>query len=592
MFSRAKTPPDAMPVVDASAEVQALADRLDSARGRRDLLRGDAATVLVEVPSEKELAAVREQAEWRREELRKAARAELSEQLAAAEALRQANKTIRDADIRDAIDARKALAEQRRADTPASTVAELHRYSRWTRYGCAAIIAAGMVWSAINVQHNMAPGGKTDPLFWASFLVEGMISGLLVIIALGTAKVRDAAGLTPSSGTRWAEIGLFLLTLGLNTYPYVRQSHWYDAGLHAIAPAMIGATLLVLHSLGADYAEARRVVAERITDTDLTVHLPSLPSVQTAQPTVHGEGSYPTAQPETEHRATVHPEPVSDTAHRAPVAASDTVHRAPVVPDDTVQSPRTAQPQTAHRAAGADATRTDVYTVQHEVRTVQHTEQPRTVTGVDASRPDTLGSLEEDAVAESDTAVGAAPLPERTDWIVAEKPAVEADSSVETEHPVTGVEQSAEATPSTVQPGTEQFASTVHPDAVGDTEHRAAEPETVHPDADTVQHTEQPETVHRAPEAATERHTAVDDTEMWVLAAEVHSRLRRTKFSVEDIARVLIAHRRQGLGVDRIYRDKIGPHRSVTTNWLEWAEQIEQERAAEMAPVITLRERG
>lgn len=72
----------------------------------------------------------------------------------------------------------------------------------------------------------------------------------------------------------------------------------------------------------------------------------------------------------------------------------------------------------------------------------------------------------------------------------------------------------------------------------------------------------------------------------------MHGRLRRTRFSVEDVARVLIAHRRDGLGVDRFYRDKIGPHRDTTTKWIELAAQIEAERTAEMAPVMYLRERG
>ncbi|WP_433717455.1 hypothetical protein ACQP2U_43925 (plasmid) [Nocardia sp. CA-084685] len=280
--SKTKTPP--VPARPPTGDVAALAEQLSTARGRLELLGGDAASVLTEVPSEAELAEARGLAVWKRGQLRQADRAELTAQLEAAEDIRAAEREIRAADIRDAIDARKALAAQRRAETPASTIAELHRYSRWTRYGCGAIIAAGMIWSAINVQHNMAPGGTSDPLYWVSFLIEGMISGLLVIIALGTAKVRDAADIEPSAGIRWAEVGLFTLTFGLNTYPYVRDSHWYDSMLHGIAPGLIGGTLWVLHYMGADYTRARGVVAQRITD-DAALHLPDLRALHSVQAT-------------------------------------------------------------------------------------------------------------------------------------------------------------------------------------------------------------------------------------------------------------------------------------------------------------------
>ncbi|WP_331764079.1 hypothetical protein OG225_43565 (plasmid) [Nocardia sp. NBC_01377] len=294
MFRTKKTEP--VPARPPGGDVAALAEQLSTARGRLELLGGDSANVLTEVPSESELAEQRGLAEWKRGQLRRADRAELSAQLDAAEAIREAEAQIREADIRDAIDARKALAAQRRADTPASTIAELHRYSRWTRYGCAAIIAAGMLWSAVNVQHNMAPGGTSDPMFWVSFLVEGMISGLLVIIAVGTAKNREAAGVEPSPGLQWAEVGLFALTLALNTYPYLAATHWYQASLHGIAPCLIGGALLVLHYLGKDYTKARAVVAQRIT-SDVAMHLPDLRTLHTPQPSIIGTAVAPSTAP-------------------------------------------------------------------------------------------------------------------------------------------------------------------------------------------------------------------------------------------------------------------------------------------------------
>ncbi|WP_405140402.1 hypothetical protein [Nocardia sp. NBC_01388] len=332
MLGRQKLKP--APTIQAPSDPRPLELQLTDARQRLQLLQGDAGAVLADAPSEEELAGRRAVAVWRRAELLKAEQAELTDQLAAAEALRQANKAIRETDIQDVVDARKALAEQRRAESPASGVAELRRFSRRTRNGCAAIIAAGMLWSAINVQHNMGPGGVKDPMFWASFLIEGMISGLLILIALGTAKVRETAKREPGRGIRLTEAGLFLATLGLNTYPYVKQGHWYDTVLHGIAPAGIGAALLTLHFLGQEYTLARKDLAARITDLD-TVQLPSLDAVHstvhraTSHPGVQAEAMRPTAPGQLDdefaqlvaapvHALSAHQQPMGAHAHAHP----------------------------------------------------------------------------------------------------------------------------------------------------------------------------------------------------------------------------------------------------------------------------------
>ncbi|MBH0780358.1 hypothetical protein [Nocardia bovistercoris] len=277
MFRTKKTPPTAHP---PSGDVAALAEQLSTARGRLELLGGDAADVLAEVPSEAELAETRELAEWRRAQLREADRAELASQLTAAAKIRDAEAKIRDADIRDAVGARMALADQRRADSPASTIAELRRYGQGFRYGGAVVIAIGMIWSAVNVQQNIAPGGPGDPMFWVSYMVEAMISGLLVMVAVGTAKHREAAGLEPSPGLKWAEFGLFALTFVLNTYPYLAATHWYQASLHGVAPGLIGGALWIMHYLGRDNTRSREIVAHRIGD-DLATQLPDLRALHT-----------------------------------------------------------------------------------------------------------------------------------------------------------------------------------------------------------------------------------------------------------------------------------------------------------------------
>ncbi|MFE2962017.1 hypothetical protein [Nocardia tengchongensis] len=587
MLSRLKptTPRDPHSQVLAVQDPKLLADQLASARQRLALLDGDATVVLSEVPSEQELIARREQAEWRRAELLKLDRAELADQLAAADALRDANKTIREADIRDAVDARKAVAAQRRSSAPTSQVAELHRYDRWTSYGCAGIILAGLVWSAINVQQNMAPGGTGDPMFWASFLVDGMISGLLIILALGSAKVQQS-GHTPSATTRAAEIALFMFALGMNTYPYLRDTHYYEAVTHGIAPVMIGASMWVLHTLGKDYNSARKIWIEQI-GPDETVHLPQIQTVHRA-----GPHSNPPALTETVHRAPVdgHVQD-SETVQHARAATFETVQHADPAADQTAQFPRTAADETVHRALHAPIDTADASGAQEPAHTAHHTVQP---TAHPASLPheESLTELHEKpaqlpAQSSLPVAVEAAETVQIDDRKAA-APTAQAGETVLTDP---AGEVAADPEPWTPAEETAQFPSTVHPNQVAETVHRAPVGETVHraarPNRAPVQ---VEETVHRAPEVATEQGTGEDDAELWALAAEVHARLpRKGKFVVGDVARVLIANRRQGFGADRIYRDKIGPHRDTTARWLELATQVEQERTGAMAAVINLR---
>ncbi|MFE3597756.1 hypothetical protein ACFXOH_24160, partial [Bacillus subtilis] len=490
-----------------------------------------------------------------------------------------------EADIRDAVDARKALAAQRRAAAPASRVAELHRYNRWTRFGCAAIICAGLVWSAINVQNNMAPGGSADPMFWASFLVDGMISGLLIILALGAAKVQES-GHEPSTVTRLAEIALFGFALAMNTYPYLKDGHYYAATLHGIAPTMIGASMLVLHSLGKDYTHAREIWAAQITPGE-TVHLPQVPTVHRA-----GPRSNLHALPETvQHAPEVGTVQADETVQHAAPAATATVQRAESATTRTEQFPRTTAYGTVQHAPSEEAATAPELSVQEPVHTAQHTAQSANTTGP-AQFGDSLADLDDGTSPEPAHLPGIEHTPaQHTAQTAVAAPTVQTVQAEETVHPAPVAETVTEAEPWSPAEETEQFPSTAHPDQVTETVHRAPVQEAVHraPRGNRAPvHPEKSE--HRAEEAATEQGTGEDDAELWALAAEVHPRIpRKDRYAVADVARVLIAHRRQGLGVDRIYRDKIGPHRDTTGRWLALATQVEQERTGPMAPVISLR---
>lgn len=123
-----------------------------------------------------------------------------------------------------------------------------------------------MLWSAVNVQHNIAPGGATDPLFWFSYLLEGMISVCLIIIMIGTNKVAEWGILDSARQVALAELGLLSLTVILNTYPYLRSAQWYEVGVHAVAPVMIGVSLLIHNAASHRYGQAIVRATEQVRE--------------------------------------------------------------------------------------------------------------------------------------------------------------------------------------------------------------------------------------------------------------------------------------------------------------------------------------
>ena len=161
------------------------------------------------------------------------------------------------ADIADLLTARKAVAVQRRMTSAAARLASLYRHRTWSLVTLTGVVVAGMLWSATNVQHNIAPAGATDPLYWFSYLVELMISACLAVIMVGTNKVgeydiRDDRALVTA-----AEAALLGLTIALNTYPYWHKGlTMAGVGVHAVPPIMIGVALMIHHAAGVRYGLA------------------------------------------------------------------------------------------------------------------------------------------------------------------------------------------------------------------------------------------------------------------------------------------------------------------------------------------------
>ncbi len=573
--------------------VVGLAKKVEHARGRLGVLDQDAVKALIDAPSDAELAAARENAEHSRLRQLRAQRDELDSQLAAHDSLREAQVRMLELDIRDAVDARKALAEERRTNAAAAKLARLHRYSTRTPMVCGVVIGIGMIWSAINVQQNMAPGGVSDPMFWASFLIEGMVSGLLIMVALGSNVVQETAGIDPGPKERWAEGGLLGFTLALNTYPYVRDSQWYDATLHAVAPVMIGVALLVMHGLGERYAQARRRITEEAIDLD--VHLPDLPTLATVQPVPPTVS--PTVQPSGEsvvgdHVATETVQPWDQAAAEPRTQTVHTVHRSELDLADPVHS----RAEDVH-PEGVDG-QGERSSLLHAESTEQEVHRHR------APELSTVQTFAEDITVEAEAVGG-----DLTG--VADQHSIDADRVDENIAVSREALMDAREADEAHQRATQVSPQTVHSDAQ-DTGHSElsdervplhgapSAPETAHQNLhgadDTVAtvHSAAEATAHGADETANTGHEMHGAAEFVELAEAIYARLGRTKFSVGDIARSLWLHRVHGHGADRIYRDG-GPHRSQNLKWIGIADEIDAERAmaaeveSALAPVITLR---
>jgi hypothetical protein len=244
-------------------EVGQLARRVERARGR---LAYQFDPALTEALSEDELIAERELAEKIRGEDRAQRWKQVQAAAAAADRARQTTEAIEKADIRDLLVARKAIAAQRRESSPHAKLASLYRHRGWSLRALAGVVAAGMLWSAVNVQHNIAPGGPGDPLYWFSYLIEAMISVCLIIIMVGTNKVAEWGVIDNRRQVAAAEIALLSLTVTLNTYPYLRDGEWYETGVHAVAPVMIGVALLIHDAASARYGLAIYRATEQVRE--------------------------------------------------------------------------------------------------------------------------------------------------------------------------------------------------------------------------------------------------------------------------------------------------------------------------------------
>lgn len=299
MFRRFSPPVSADPLLDAD-----LPDRVRVAHTR---LSHQDDPALTHALSERELDANRRVAEQRREHRRREELARLQSAESAADQARRATAEIGRADADDLVTARKALAEQRREASPHAQLAHLYRIKKWSGRALGGVVMAAMLWSAVNVQQNIAPTGPSDPLFWASYLLEALISTVLVVFMISgsaSARWKVTDGEDP---IRKIEVALLAATITLNTYPYFSPFQAWDVLVHSVAPVMIGVALFGHDAVGKRLGAAiEQASAQLPPEDDIVARLDALTAA--AHPSA-GQPSPTSAPDQQQTRTEVHPEP-------------------------------------------------------------------------------------------------------------------------------------------------------------------------------------------------------------------------------------------------------------------------------------------
>ncbi|WP_330186018.1 hypothetical protein OHB26_39415 (plasmid) [Nocardia sp. NBC_01503] len=272
--SKPKTPP---PDTQDLVLTGALPDRAQHARDR---VAEQYDTALTEALSERELRAERELAELVRDTDRAQQAAIIQSQAAAADRLRRTTAALADQKAKALIGAGKAIAEQRLSASPHAKVDKLRRRKPIALGILTAVLVAGMVISAFQVQHNIAPtGGVKNSLWWLAFGVEGLISGMLIALMLSTSDTAEWGVIdTDDLRTVYAiEGGLLAAMIGLNVFPFARAHEWFQMCVHGIAPIAVGGALLVHRVVARRYGKAIEKATAAIPDhEDLDAQLTAL----------------------------------------------------------------------------------------------------------------------------------------------------------------------------------------------------------------------------------------------------------------------------------------------------------------------------
>ncbi|MBF6302314.1 hypothetical protein IU459_32945 [Nocardia amamiensis] len=231
---------------------------------------------LLDALSERELAEKRALAEAVREHELKDQYARLDSAAAAAKRTRSTVAALADREAEELLLAQRAISDARRATSPQSRLARLYKRRTLVLRILTSVMIAAMLYSAVTVQQNIAPaGGVTNPMFWFSYALEALISGSLLAIMLIDSDTVE--WLPEVESQKGIEVALLAVTIGLNTFPYIKSLDFYGTVVHTIAPVMMGVALSIHDRATRRYGNAIIRATETITDTDeITTRLAEL----------------------------------------------------------------------------------------------------------------------------------------------------------------------------------------------------------------------------------------------------------------------------------------------------------------------------
>jgi hypothetical protein len=241
----------------------------------KETVRWQNSPELMEALSEEEFRARREHAEWVRATRMQIERRTREAELARVERDLAAADAIAKAESKDARWHRRALAARRRLSNADARLAQLHRQAEWSTRALVGVVIVGMVWSGVNVQHNLVPDGDMHKmLYWLSYGLEAMISVPLIVVMIAAANAARWGKELNRGKVFFGELALLTVTVGLNSGPHLAAAHHGAPGAmgraieYAIAPVMVGVVIWLHSWASARYGELiehAATVAERTT---------------------------------------------------------------------------------------------------------------------------------------------------------------------------------------------------------------------------------------------------------------------------------------------------------------------------------------
>ncbi|MEU2040416.1 hypothetical protein [Nocardia niwae] len=229
-------------------------------------------SALYDVHSEREIAAERALHVWMRAKQRRQRKRVFRAELADAERDRRTSAAIEREDAAEQRWHRRARAQRRRETNPDALEGMLHRRATRSSWRLRAVMAIGLLWSAVNVGRNLTPDGASGEVSWwllwaLSFGIEAMISVPILEIMAQAATAARLGITVQRTKILLFEAVLLTSTVGLNSGPHLAAGDLGRAAEYSVAPIMV-VVLMWLHAwLTARNAEMIAALAARRTET-------------------------------------------------------------------------------------------------------------------------------------------------------------------------------------------------------------------------------------------------------------------------------------------------------------------------------------